>query len=51
MKTEIYTHSQFVQILVDNLDEFLNENIVILETNSMQSSTNTFIFYYKKMKG
>ena len=51
IKTEIYTHSQFVQILMDNLDEFLNENIVILETNSMQSSMNTFIFYYKKMKG
>ena len=51
MKTEIYSCSQFVQILMDNLDEFLNENIVILETNSVQSSMNTFIFYYKRMKG
>ena len=51
MKTEIYTCSQFVQILVDNLDDFLSENIIILETNSMQSSTNTFIFYYKRIKG
>ena len=47
-KAEIYTCSQFDQILVHNLDEFLNENIVILETNSMQMST--FIFY-KRMKG
>ena len=42
-KAEIYTLLQFNQILMHNLDEFLNENIVILETASMQR--NTFIFY------
>ena len=49
MKKEICTHEKFVQILVNKVEEFLSENIIILDL--MQSSMNQFIFYYKRMKG